>query len=133
MDLYLEPQLPEEKGLLQPQIPAINSQFKVLNTLKTLKIGKYAPIHVIQHLIFVHPDVELLAINAPWYYSGSIEATLDLLKVIRKALYYEMNCIIDDRDNTNVDSIVSFIKSDRSHVFVRQLDDINRPEIIICS
>ncbi|EPB88085.1 hypothetical protein HMPREF1544_05147 [Mucor circinelloides 1006PhL] len=133
VDLYLEPQLPEEQGMLQPQVPAIISQFKVLNTLKTLRIGKYAPIHVIQYLVFVYPDVELVAVNAPWYYSGSIEATLGLLKVIRKVLYYEMNCIIDDRDNTKVDSIISFIKRDRSHAFVRQLDDINRPEITICS
>ncbi|KAL9552159.1 hypothetical protein MBANPS3_003915 [Mucor bainieri] len=132
LDLYLEPDLQDDPAALL-MLQASTDQFQVRDTLKTLKIGQFAPICVVEHLMSVHPRVEYVAINAPWYYSGSMEATLNLLDAIKHVPYYEMNCIVDDRDDTVVDSIVSFIERDRAHVSVSKFDDTNRPEIVIQS
>ncbi|KAK4516884.1 Transcriptional adapter ada2 [Mucor velutinosus] len=109
------------------------ADLKRMASLRTLKIGRYAPASVVEYLICIYPNVETVEIDGRWYYPQFNEAIFTILKTIKKVPKYKFKYMLDE-DSTTLDSIVNSIKAVRSDVSVEHfINAVDAEEIIVTS
>ncbi|CAO3633136.1 unnamed protein product [Mucor fragilis] len=109
---YLEELYLETEGLDLFNFDHSSSDYADLErmtSLRTLKIGRYAPASVMKYLICIYSNVETVEIDGRWHYPYFNEFIFTTLKAIKKVPKYKFKYILDDTI-TPLDDIVDSIK-----------------------
>ncbi|KAF1807382.1 hypothetical protein V8B55DRAFT_1465228 [Mucor lusitanicus] len=109
------------------------TDLKKMTSLRTLKIGRYAPASVMEYLICIYPNVETVESDGRWCYPLYNEVIFTTLKAIEKVPIYKVKYMLDD-NITPLGDIVKSIKAIRHDVSVEHfINAIDAEEIIITS